>query len=261
MVAGHESPVVVFDGGTGPQGRPTHSMSNLVGCPSPVTPVGRNAELLTRSLRALDIVDAVCKQGDALDEELYALKHTITDMTIRLAATTADVSRARYQSFHDGLTSLPNRRLFLTTLVSLLSDRRRDSAPLAVMYMDLDGFKSVNDLHGHQFGDQLLHIVGARLLGCLRAEDMVCRMGGDEFACLLINVPTTKQLCTVASKLRTMISAPAMIGEIEITISPSIGIAAYPDDGITAHALLKNADAAMYVAKQQRSGYALSEKP
>jgi diguanylate cyclase (GGDEF)-like protein len=149
--------------------------------------------------------------------------------------------------------------LFLSTLVSLLSDRRREDAPLAVMYLDLDGFKSVNDLHGHLFGDQLLNIVGERLAGCLRSEDMVCRMGGDEFACLLINVTNTRRLCAVASKLHAMISAPATIGEIEITISPSIGIAVYPDNGITAHDLLKNADAAMYVAKHQRSGYALAQ--
>jgi diguanylate cyclase (GGDEF)-like protein len=224
-----------------------------------MTSVERSADLLTRCLRALDLTDAVCKQRDALEAELHALMYTITAMTIKLAATTADVSRARYQSFHDSLTSLPNRQLFLSTLVGLLSDRRRENAPLAVMYLDLNGFKSVNDLHGHQFGDQLLNIVGARLLGCLRAEDMVCRMGGDEFACLLINVATRKQLCAAASKFHTMISAVATIGEIAINISPSIGIAVYPDNGVTAHDLLESADAAMYAAKRQRTRYVLSE--
>lgn len=219
-----------------------------------------NADLAGRFLRALDLIDAVCKQRNVLEEELHALMHTITAMTIKLAATTADVSSARYQSFHDGLTSLPNRQLFLSTLNTLLSDRRRKHDQLAIMYLDLDGFKSVNDLHGHQFGDKVLNIVGARLLRSLRAQDMVCRMGGDEFACLLMDVPNPKQLCAIASKLHAIISAPADVGEREITISPSIGIAVYPGDGTTAHDLLKSADLAMYTAKRLRSGYAVAEK-
>jgi diguanylate cyclase (GGDEF)-like protein len=224
-----------------------------------VSAAQENADLLARCLRAMDLVDAVCKQRNVLEEELHALMHTITAMTIKLAATTADVSCARYQSFHDGLTSLPNRQLLLSTLVGLLSDRRREHDRLAVMYLDLDGFKSVNDLHGHQFGDQVLNMVGARLLRSLRAQDMVCRMGGDEFACLLSDAPNSKQLCAIASKLHAIISASALIGEREIKISPSIGIAVYPDDGTTAHDLLKSADVAMYAAKAQRSGYALAQ--
>lgn len=215
------------------------------------------AHSLSRCLRALDVVEAVCKHKNALEEELHALQHKLTIMTIKLASTTAEVSRARYQSFYDGLTSLPNRKLFLSTLETALANR----SPLAVLYLDLDGFKSINDLHGHQFGDELLKIVGARLLHGLRARDLACRMGGDEFACLLIDAADKTQWEVLARKLHTMISAVATIGSTEIQVSPSIGIAVYPGDGITALDLLESADVAMYAAKQRRSGCSLSPGP
>jgi diguanylate cyclase (GGDEF)-like protein len=218
----------------------------------PVAPLAeQNAALLSHCLLTMDRIDAACRQRESLEAELHALRHTITGMTIKLAAATADVSRARYQSFHDGLTSLPNRQLFISTLVDVLSKTTPETASIAVLYFDLDGFKSVNDLHGHQFGDQLLKIVGARLLHGIRAADMACRMGGDEFACLLIGA-ATRNLSAIASKLHRMISATAAIGETEIRIHPSIGIAVYPDDGLTAHELLHSADVAMYAAKQRR---------
>jgi len=210
-----------------------------------------SAALLNHCLLTMDLIDAACKQRESLEAELHALRHTITGMTLKLAAATADVSRARYQSFHDGLTSLPNRQLFISTLADALADKPPEAASVAVLYFDLDGFKSVNDLHGHQFGDQLLRIVGARLLRGIRAADMACRMGGDEFACLLIGV-ATKNLSVIASKLHDMIAATATIGETEIRIYPSIGIAEYPVDGMTAHELLHSADVAMYAEKQRR---------
>jgi diguanylate cyclase (GGDEF)-like protein len=125
-----------------------------------------------------------------------------------------------------------------------------------VLYLDLDGFKPINDLHGHDAGDELLRIVAARLARSIRAEDMVCRLGGDEFACLLSDPLNRERLGHLACKLFDAVSAPLQLGPLKLTVRPSIGIAVCPTDGATTDALLKCADAAMYRAKRHQSGYA-----
>jgi diguanylate cyclase (GGDEF)-like protein len=180
----------------------------------------------------------------------------------QLATTRAGERLALHQARHDGLTRLPNRDGFQQRLTDELAQRAPAAAAakptpmLAVLYLDLDSLKPINDQHGHHAGDQLLRIVAARLARAVRREDMVCRMGGDEFACLLTKALTRDQLSHLACKLFDTVSAPLKIGALELTVRPSIGIALCPGDGVTADRLLRNADSAMYRAKRQQLGYA-----
>ena len=163
--------------------------------------------------------------------------------------------RARHQALHDGLTLLPNRACFRERLDRALAHAGSRREGLAVLYLDLDGFKAVNDSHGHAVGDDLLKIVAARLMRALRAEDVVGRLGGDEFACLLTNATGQDQLRQVACHLFDAVSAPMTIGQLKVSVRPSIGIAVCPDDGLTCDGLLNSADTAMYRAKREQSGY------
>jgi len=161
---------------------------------------------------------------------------------------------------HDGLTLLPNRSFFHQRLTHALGINEATDQCLAVLYLDLDGFKPINDAHGHETGDALLKIVAARLTRTVRAEDMVSRVGGDEFACLMDGVSTREQLTALARKLVHAISATVQIGHVTIQVRPSIGIAVCPADGNTADTLLKTADAAMYRAKRRQTGFAFFDE-
>jgi diguanylate cyclase len=177
-----------------------------------------------------------------------------------LLGTQAGERRARHLALHDSLTSLPNRNFFRERLDHELVYAESQRQALALLYLDLDGFKPLNDTHGHDAGDELLKIVAARLARAVRADDMVSRLGGDEFACLLPGLPSRDRLGRLASKLFEVVSAPLKLGKIEISVRPSIGIAVSPSDGHTAEVLLKNADAAMYRAKRRKTGYAFFDE-
>jgi diguanylate cyclase (GGDEF)-like protein len=170
--------------------------------------------------------------------------------------------RARHLAQHDELTALPNRSFFRERLDRALApESAKPAGPvLTVLYVDLDGFKPINDQHGHEAGDAMLRIVAARLRRAVRAEDMVCRLGGDEFACLLADLMSREQLSHLACKLFDAVSAPLKIGPLELTVRPSIGIATCPDDGANAEVLLKRADAAMVRAKRHQLGYAFFDR-
>jgi diguanylate cyclase (GGDEF)-like protein len=127
----------------------------------------------------------------------------------------------------------------------------RTEAPLAVLYVDLDGFKAVNDTHGHATGDELLRAVAERLKNGIRSSDLAARLGGDEFAVVLVNTSMEKA-ATVAGKLAESVSMPYPIGQLTIEISASIGVAGYPDSGASSEALLRSADEAMYKIKAGR---------
>ena len=156
---------------------------------------------------------------------------------------------------------MPNRVHFRQRLDQALALRQRASRPLGLLYLDLDGFKPVNDAYGHGAGDELLRIVAARLRHALRANDLVGRIGGDEFACLLCDVTDRPQLGQIARKLLDAVAAPLKIGQVQVSVAASIGIALYPGDGVSADDLLRNADAAMFRAKRQRVGYAFFGQP
>jgi diguanylate cyclase (GGDEF)-like protein/PAS domain S-box-containing protein len=154
-----------------------------------------------------------------------------------------------YQAYHDALTGLPNRRLFRDRLTVALAHAKRMKHPLAVMFLDLDRFKVVNDTLGHSTGDELLKTVGTRLQASLREEDSIARMGGDEFTILLADLKTTDDSAKIAQKVLDTVAQPLRIDGTELFVTTSIGIALFPSDGDTAEALLANADHAMYRAK------------
>lgn len=194
-----------------------------------------------------------------LELELHDTRLALDTARNALAGTLDGERRARHQALHDGLTSLPNRTHFLDRLQESLAPHAASRPPLAVFYLDLDAFKSVNDTHGHAAGDELLRIVAARLARALRAEDLVGRLGGDEFACLIADMPGPQALEQLARKLYDTVAAPLSIGPLRLDVRPSIGIAMCPRDADTAAALLRCADAAMYRAKRLQLGHAFFE--
>ena len=162
--------------------------------------------------------------------------------------------RFDHLAHHDALTGLANRRLFTAHLDHALAIAKREEHRLAVMFLDLDRFKTVNDSLGHEVGDKLLVEVSRRLLGVVRQTDTLARMGGDEFAILLEHVEDDLQVSSLAERLLTVLDPPVHIGEFELKAGASIGIAVAFRDGATADELLKNADTAMYRAKDRGRG-------
>lgn len=158
-------------------------------------------------------------------------------------------------ALQDTLTKLPNRILLEDRLEHALSLAKRDKSVFALMFMDLDGFKAVNDAYGHEFGDHLLIAVADRVRGMLRVQDTVARLGGDEFVLLLENTDPDGA-ASVADKLVYLVGQPYQVGKHELRVSASVGIAMYPGDGDMPKTLMANADAAMYYAKNSgRNGY------
>jgi diguanylate cyclase len=159
-------------------------------------------------------------------------------------------------ALHDPLTGLPNRMLFDDRLRQVLAQAARHGRGVAVMFIDLDNFKAVNDSYGHDVGDAVLRDVAHRLQASMRAEDTVSRRGGDEFLCIMMEARAELDIAKVAGKIIQVISAETEVGDATLTVKPSVGIAVYPKDGDTAGSLVTNADKAMYRAKRTREGYA-----
>lgn len=195
-----------------------------------------------------------------LELELFDARTALAQARVELVGSRTEERRSRRLALHDDLTLLPNRSFFGEWLEQTLLRAVPLQQTFAVLYLDLDGFKPINDSHGHGVGDELLRIVASRLARAVRAEDVVSRLGGDEFACLLSNLPGREQLGLLAGKLFDAVAAPVKIGALELTVRPSIGIAMCPADGDSADTLLRNADAAMYHAKRERSGYAFFDQ-
>ena len=166
-----------------------------------------------------------------------------------LAAAQVEVEYARHRASHDRATGLPNRELFDDRATHAIALAERHDWTLAMMFIDLDKFKEINDTHGHGAGDTALDVVAARLLECSRGEDAVCRAGGDEFLFLMVDAGTEQQVMRVATRIVECVSAPFLHGATELRITPSVGIAMFPRHGQTVGELVTNADAAMYLAK------------
>jgi len=173
------------------------------------------------------------------------LEGTIIDITDRKHAQ----EQMEYQAYHDSLTGLPNRLLFRDRITVALAHAKRSGRGSAVMFLDLDQFKLVNDTLGHTVGDRLLQAIGSRLVNCVRAEDTVARMGGDEFTILLGEIVDRRGAASVAQKVLEAVRHPVHVDQHELYVTTSIGISIFPDDGADAETLLKNADRAMYRAK------------
>ncbi|MEH6652348.1 MAG: EAL domain-containing protein [Motiliproteus sp.] len=186
---------------------------------------------------------------DSLDE--------MGDLAITFNSMVASIRQERaelhYQANYDVLTELPNRMMAVERLSYEINRARRDQQQLAVLFIDLDDFKVVNDTLGHGTGDQLLVKIGARLSSKLRDVDTIARLGGDEFLVLLPRIECAQEVEQVAGRLIDAVSEPLQLQPREVMVNCSIGVALYPDDGDTADSLMANADNAMYQAKAQRS--------
>lgn len=166
----------------------------------------------------------------------------------RYIASTVEVKRL---AFHDALTDLPNRLLFMDRAAIAFAYARRAGTNVAVAFLDLDRFKLVNDSYGHHVGDEVLRAVAARLSDCLREEDTVARIGGDEFTVVMPGLKQQDDVIKVATKLLDAFHRPLYAGGRDIVVNASIGVSVYPQDGHDAEELLKNSDTAMYRAKER----------
>lgn len=166
----------------------------------------------------------------------------------------SDLDELTRSSQHDPLTGTPNRGLMLDRLESAITLARRRGTRIAVFFLDLDNFKEINDSQGHAVGDEILKLVAQRMVAVLRNSDAVSRHGGDEFLALLAEVTQASDAAMVAGKMLSAIAAPAQIGEFLLSVSASIGIALYPEDGTDAATLIARADAAMYRIKRSGGG-------
>jgi diguanylate cyclase (GGDEF)-like protein len=214
--------------------------------------------------------DAVIKNLQDAAEGLTAINQTlqieIKDRNMvdhQLAAAVEQEEASRNAALHDGLTGLANRMLFNDRLEHAIPQAKRYRWMLAVMFVDLDRFKHINDTHGHVVGDAVLQTVATRLKQSIREDDTTCRYGGDEFLCLLTHLHEQKDIAMIAAKLLEAIRAPYNVSLGDVTVSPcvsaSIGISLYPRDGVTASELIKSADEAMYGVKENHSGYAFAQ--
>src|ERR1019366_7145753 len=209
---------------------------------------------MLRDSTTLNSVEVELEKQDG--QSMWALMN-LTMVGERIHSTVVDISdrkraeeQIEFHAYHDVLTNLPNRKLFTDRLTHSLSRARRSGKPLAVMFVDLDHFKSINDTLGHEAGDELLLEMSRRLRANIRDDDTVARLGGDEFTIILAELRHPEDAVSVAEKLIQAIEQPLTIAGNSIEVSASIGIALFPDDGADAESLLRNADSAMYRAKE-----------
>ena len=188
-----------------------------------------------------------------LNRLIPAINRELRDAEVRRERTRAE-ARIRHLAYYDALTDLPNRTLFQNRLEQAVLNSLRARNPLAVLIMDLDGFKEINDTLGHLMGDAVLREIGHRLQSGLRDSDTVSRLGGDEFAVMLPNVGRAGAELA-ARKLIAMVQEPLSIEGLNLDVHGSVGIALFPEHGTEAEVLVQRADVAMYVAKEHRSGY------
>ena len=180
----------------------------------------------------------------------------LADSEAALSVAQRQAREAQVRALHDSLTGLPTRELFDDRLAHAIALADRHDWTLAVMFLDLDQFKSINDAHGHSMGDLVLKTIAGRLLQYVRDEDTVCRNGGDEFLYLLMNPRGKDNITHVADSVWRSIAQPVAVGGLEFVIKPSIGIAIYPEHGAGGEQLISGADAAMYRAKKRARGVA-----
>lgn len=184
----------------------------------------------------------------ALAVEVHA-RHALE---VRLDTVTQESEIAQHAAFHDALTGLPNRALFENRLEHGLAQAKRHGFTLAVMFVDLNGFKAINDIHGHAVGDALLKLVAERLQENTREDDTLCRYGGDEFLYLLMSIDNDQHVQHIAEKILTAIQKPCALSVGDVVVKSSIGISIFPKDASSASDLIASADKAMYQAKRTK---------
>ena len=198
----------------------------------------------------------------ALNEVLHGEIRERTLLDHQLAAAFEQEEGSRKAALHDQLTGLSNRVLFYDRLEHGIAQATRHGWMLAVMFVDLNEFKSINDTHGHEAGDAVLKSIALRLTQTTRHEDTVSRHGGDEFLCLITPLHEQKHIAMIAAKILAAIHAPCKVcgrdGLVNLWVGGSIGISVFPQDGASAAELIRRADVAMYVAKESKAGFAFA---
>jgi diguanylate cyclase (GGDEF)-like protein/PAS domain S-box-containing protein len=201
-------------------------------------------------------------------EDCAAPIHDRSGLVIGAVIVFHDVSMSRAMALemshlaqHDILTDLPNRVLLKDRVSQAIAAARRNNTPIALLFLDLDGFKHINDSLGHAVGDKLLQSVATRLVSCVRSSDTVSRQGGDEFVVLLSEIKHVADAGITARKIITALTAPHVVDQHELHVTASIGLSTYPDDGRDTESLIKAADTAMYQAKEKgRNNYQFFKK-
>lgn len=196
-----------------------------------------------------EVIDCVVTVTGVKDEtgRIVEYRGIIRDITEKKRAE----EKIRYMALHDMLTGLPNRSLFGDRLNMALGHAKRTNEMVAVMMLDLDGFKDINDLYGHELGDRVLKEVAKRLTKVVRRTDTIARMGGDEFMGIFAGIKRKEDICTVAKKILEQFQEPIGIEGKSFLIRVSIGFSLYPDDGVDLDSLLRKADVAMYEIKRK----------
>jgi len=197
----------------------------------------------------------IIKARDTLEQQVVErtreLANTVKQLKMEIEEREKIAAELNFLANHDALTGLPSLRLCKDRLDQSLAEARRKRQTSAVMFLDLDGFKEINDRHGHEFGDRVLKGIAQRITGEIRETDTVARIGGDEFVIILSNLPESGIANRIASNLVECIVKPLQVGGIEVEVSVSIGISLYPDHGVTAEELIRSADKAMYRIKRE----------
>ena len=224
------------------------ALSAVVGCSAP-----RRLQHALAQTRELEKALAMSRQEVlAARQELSSLSETNARLRELADQREHEIAKARYFAYHDELTGLPNRALLLDRLNQVLAGAKRHDRPFALLFVDLDRFKEVNDRLGHFAGDTLLQRVAERLLSCVRGGDTACRYGGDEFVLLLPEVDSENGALDAAEKIRVRLASPYDVEGHSIALTATVGVAVYPDDGQAQADLIKHADRAMYQAKTRK---------
>ncbi len=246
------------------------AFAKLFGCPSPASLIGRSLCDLydpPEQVRFVTAIVPVVHQSGRWRGEATGVRSDGTSFPQEISLTSIggggmvcvvrDITERTYAeeqikhlAYHDALTALPNRLLFKDRLTVAISQAQRTNTRLAVMFLDLDRFKFINDSLGHNVGDHLLQAVAERVRTCFRDSDTLSRLGGDEFTVLIGNLNRPEDAAVVAEKTLEAVRQPFHVEGHEFYISTSIGISLFPDDGSDAETLIKNADTAMYQAKE-----------
>jgi diguanylate cyclase (GGDEF)-like protein len=192
------------------------------------------------------------EQSKAMRAEIENLSTANTRLRHKLVRLAQKTIQARHCAYHDNLTGLPNRSLLMDRLNQAIVRATRQHKILALLFIDLDGFKSVNDNLGHMAGDNLLQQVALRLTNCVRGDDTVCRYGGDEFVVMLPEVDDEESVVAVVEKIHTYLDAPYIIDSEIVQVTASIGAASHPFDGKNVNDLIKKADDSMYSTKRKK---------
>jgi diguanylate cyclase len=213
---------------------------------------------------ALSHSEAIEAEIQGAAEELVAVNHALGEevaerhsLEQQLTESRASEREALHDALHDKVTGLPNLALFNDRLRNAMAQAERHKWRLAVMFIDLDNFKVINDTHGHDVGDLVLSTVAERLNSQVRSGDTVCRRSGDEFLLLMLEAKDSDNAALFAEKLIERLADPWQNDQVRLSVRASVGISMYPEDGQTAPLLLKCADLAMYAAKRQKKGWEL----